>query len=142
MPWRRGMGLDIREAGEVRSGDPAEGHIAVDVQLRRAPCLFFFQADGGIRDWSVTGVQTCALPILARQVLEQGADVMTSGNHIWDRKEIVEYITKENLLLRPANYPAGTPGVGHVTIKAGPHRVRSEERRVGKECRARWPSDD
>ena len=60
---------------------------------------------------------------MARQVLEQGADVLTSGNHIWDKKEIVEYITKENLLLRPANFPIGTPGVGHVTIKAGPHRV-------------------
>jgi hypothetical protein len=62
-------------------------------------------------------------PAMARQFLEQGADVMTSGNHIWDKKEIVEYITKENLLLRPANFPVGTPGVGHVTIKAGPHRV-------------------
>ena len=62
-------------------------------------------------------------PPMARQFLEQGADVMTSGNHIWDKKEIVEYITKENLLLRPANFPVGTPGVGHVTIKAGPHRV-------------------
>jgi metallophosphoesterase (TIGR00282 family) len=62
-------------------------------------------------------------PVMARQFLEQGADVMTSGNHIWDKKEIVEYITRENLLLRPANFPTGTPGVGHVTIKAGPHRV-------------------
>ena len=62
-------------------------------------------------------------PAMARQFLEQGADVMTSGNHIWDKKEIVEYITRENLLLRPANFPVGTPGVGHVTIKAGPHRV-------------------
>src|SRR5207247_1511313 len=61
-------------------------------------------------------------PQIAREVLDQGADVMTSGNHIWDKKEIVEYITKENLLLRPANFPAGTPGVGHVTVKAGPHR--------------------
>jgi metallophosphoesterase (TIGR00282 family) len=48
---------------------------------------------------------------------------MTSGNHIWDRKEIIEYIVKENLLLRPANYPAGTPGVGSVVVKAGAHRV-------------------
>src|SRR2546428_12223521 len=48
---------------------------------------------------------------------------MTSGNHIWDRKEIVEYIVKENLLLRPANFPPGTPGVGSVTVKCGPHRV-------------------
>src|SRR5439155_19532583 len=60
---------------------------------------------------------------IARQVLEAGADVMTSGNHIWDKREIVEYITKENLLLRPANFPAGTPGVGHVTVKAGPHKI-------------------
>jgi metallophosphoesterase (TIGR00282 family) len=62
-------------------------------------------------------------PAMARQFLEQGADVMTSGNHIWNRREIVEYITRENLLLRPANFPTGTPGVGAVTVKAGPHRV-------------------
>ena len=62
-------------------------------------------------------------PPMCRQFLEAGADVMTSGNHIWDKREIVEYITKENLLLRPANFPVGEPGVGHVTIKAGPHRV-------------------
>jgi hypothetical protein len=48
---------------------------------------------------------------------------MTTGNHVWDKKEIVEYIGKENLLLRPANYPVGTPGVGHVTVKAGPWKV-------------------
>ena len=62
-------------------------------------------------------------PPMCRQFLEAGADVMTSGNHIWDKREIVEYITKENLLLRPANFPVGAPGVGYVTIKAGPHRV-------------------
>jgi metallophosphoesterase (TIGR00282 family) len=62
-------------------------------------------------------------PSLARGFLGGGIDVMTSGNHIWDRKEIIEYIVKENLLLRPANYPAGTPGVGSVVVKAGAHRV-------------------
>ena len=55
-------------------------------------------------------------PQIARQILDVGADMMTSGNHIWDKKEIVEYIVKENLLLRPANFPAGTPGVRHVTV--------------------------
>jgi 2',3'-cyclic-nucleotide 2'-phosphodiesterase len=79
-------------------------------------------------DFCVVNIENAAggfgvTPPMARQVLEGGADVLTSGNHIWDKKEIVEYITKENLLLRPANYPAGTPGVGYVTIKAGPHRV-------------------
>src|SRR5216110_46768 len=62
-------------------------------------------------------------PQIARQILDAGADVLTSGNHIWDKKEIIEYIGKENLLLRPANFPAGTPGVGHVTVKAGPYMV-------------------
>ena len=79
-------------------------------------------------DFAVVNVENAAggfgvtAPI-ARQILEAGADVLTSGNHIWDKKEIVEYITKENLLLRPANFPAGTPGVGHVTVKCGPHKV-------------------
>src|SRR5262249_59467815 len=63
-------------------------------------------------------------PHLARGFLEAGVDVMTSGNHIWDRKEILGYIVKENLLLRPANYPSGTPGVGSVVVKAGPPPVR------------------
>ena len=62
-------------------------------------------------------------PGLARGFLDGGVDVMTSGNHIWDRKEIVEYIVRENLLLRPANYPSGTPGVGSVIVKAGAHQV-------------------
>jgi metallophosphoesterase (TIGR00282 family) len=62
-------------------------------------------------------------PAIARAFLDQGVDVMTSGNHVWDKKEIVEYIARENLLLRPANFPVGTPGTGFITIKAGPHRV-------------------
>src|SRR5712664_2850993 len=38
-------------------------------------------------------------------------------------RAIIEHIAKENLLLRPANFPAGTPGTGYVTVKAGPHKV-------------------
>ena len=45
-------------------------------------------------------------------LLEAGVDVMTSGNHIWDKKEVIPYITAEPRLLRPANYPAGVPGRG------------------------------
>src|SRR5580658_9826759 len=45
-------------------------------------------------------------------LLEWGVDVMTSGNHIWDRKEALNYIGTEPRLLRPANYPAGVPGNG------------------------------
>ena len=60
---------------------------------------------------------------IAMGFLDLGVDVMTSGNHIWDKKEIIEYIVKENLLLRPANFPVGTPGVGSAVVKAGPHKV-------------------
>jgi hypothetical protein len=79
-------------------------------------------------DLTVVNVENAAggfgvTPQLCRGFLELGVDVMTSGNHIWDRKEIVGYIAKEPLLLRPANFPAGTPGAGAVTVKVGPHRV-------------------
>jgi metallophosphoesterase (TIGR00282 family) len=46
------------------------------------------------------------------QLLEYGVDVMTSGNHIWDKKEALDYIGAEPRLLRPINYPAGVPGNG------------------------------
>jgi metallophosphoesterase (TIGR00282 family) len=79
-------------------------------------------------DLAVVNVENSAsgfgvTPLIARSFLEQGVDVMTSGNHIWDKKEIIEYIGKENLLLRPANYPPGTPGAGSIVVKAGPHKV-------------------
>src|SRR5579864_2336438 len=46
------------------------------------------------------------------QLLDWGVDVMTSGNHIWDKREALDYIGAEARLLRPANYPAGVPGKG------------------------------
>ena len=46
------------------------------------------------------------------QLLDWGVDVMTSGNHIWDKREALDYIGTEPRLLRPANYPAGAPGNG------------------------------
>jgi 2',3'-cyclic-nucleotide 2'-phosphodiesterase len=49
---------------------------------------------------------------IGEQLLERGVDVMTSGNHIWDKKEALDYIGIEPRLLRPINYPAGVPGNG------------------------------
>src|SRR4029450_783966 len=45
-------------------------------------------------------------------LLDYGVDVMTSGNHVWDKKEALDYIGVEPRLLRPANYPSGVPGNG------------------------------
>jgi len=49
---------------------------------------------------------------IGQQLLDWGVEVMTSGNHIWDKKEALDYIGIEPRLLRPANYPAGAPGNG------------------------------
>src|SRR5207249_8500362 len=73
--------------------------------------FFFFQAEDGIRDRNVTGVQTCALPIY--QFL------------------LVKALTKQELIL-------GRLGEIYNRLLLGEIVVRSEERRVGKECRSRW----
>src|SRR5215469_5310289 len=69
--------------------------------------IFFFQAEDGIRGLYVTGVQTCALPILKR----------TTTRPRWSRR---------------------SPNRGRRALTGGRGRFRSEERRVGKECRSRW----
>src|ERR1700720_3783987 len=51
-------------------------------------------------------------PRLAEELLAMGIDVLTGGNHIWDRKEILEFFPHEPRLLRPANFPIGSPGSG------------------------------
>ena len=51
-------------------------------------------------------------PDIAKELFSYGLDVITSGDHIWKKKEIVEMLDEEDRLLRPANYPAGVPGKG------------------------------
>jgi metallophosphoesterase (TIGR00282 family) len=51
-------------------------------------------------------------PRLAQELLNLGVDVLTGGNHSWDRREILEYLPHEPRLLRPANFPEGNPGGG------------------------------
>jgi 2',3'-cyclic-nucleotide 2'-phosphodiesterase len=52
------------------------------------------------------------------QLFGFGIDVMTSGNHIWDKKEALDYIAREPRLLRPANYPDGVPGHGVAVVQS------------------------
>ncbi|MCI0446393.1 TIGR00282 family metallophosphoesterase [bacterium] len=74
-------------------------------------------------DFVVANVENIAhgfgvTPETADELLRMGANVLTSGNHIWDKKEIIEYIQSENRLLRPANYPKITPGKGHIVARS------------------------
>jgi hypothetical protein len=52
----------------------------------------------------------------AQELLRSGVDVLTSGNHVWDQKEIIPYLEGELPLLRPLNYPPGVPGRGYITL--------------------------
>src|SRR5439155_6331693 len=88
----------------------------------RVLVFFFFQAEDGIRDGHVTGVQTCALPILERVFLDAGKVISTVTNLADER----EYYT----------FHQGSTWTGSVHWRV---RARSEERRVGKECRS-WGS--
>jgi 2',3'-cyclic-nucleotide 2'-phosphodiesterase len=49
---------------------------------------------------------------LAGERYDAGADILTTGNHVWDQRELIAYIARDKRLLRPANFPEGTPGAG------------------------------
>src|SRR5690606_40830430 len=92
--------------------------------------FFFFQAEDGIRDFHVTGVQTCALPISMRS--GAASSTVTSSASSWLRcRRRTRYSTSS-----PGNAPATN------TVLPAPRITRSEERRVGKECRSRWWAGD
>jgi metallophosphoesterase (TIGR00282 family) len=57
-------------------------------------------------------------PLIAEELFSMGLDVLTSGNHIWDKKEIYDYLPRQPRLLRPANYPKELPGQGLLVRKA------------------------
>ncbi len=71
--------------------------------------------EGNQIDFTIANVENAAggfglTPKLGEEILDLGVDVMTSGNHIWDKKEIYDYLPRQPRLLRPGNYPPGTPG--------------------------------
>lgn len=57
-------------------------------------------------------------PSISEELLAMGFDALTSGNHIWDKKEIYDYLSRQPKLLRPANYPGDSPGRGVVVVSS------------------------
>jgi len=57
-------------------------------------------------------------PQISEELLSLGLDVLTSGNHIWDKKDIFDYLPRQPRLLRPANYHSDLPGTGSIVFKA------------------------
>src|SRR5207248_7172226 len=95
--------------------------------------FFFFQAEDGIRDRTVTGVQTCALPIFSAELFSGGAPGRSSSDrNARPRRTDIPSTEKSSAeIWRPSTY-SGSPGA---------LMVRSEERRVGKECTSGWKPD-
>src|SRR3712207_8354639 len=89
---------------------------------------FFFQAEYGIRVIGVTGVQTCALPIYA------AAAAADAGLATVQTQEL----DGEALDVEPAGFSAVISRLGLMYFPDLARALRSEERRVGKECRSRW----
>src|SRR2546430_8587735 len=100
------------------------------ITMRYMSCFFFFQAEDGIRDLTVTGVQTCALPI---SNMEKG--------HAFRSLHAVEHYSATRQLWDTPIFESElfvvVPTVGAL-LEGWLLVVRSEERRVGKECRSRW----
>src|SRR5439155_11805057 len=98
----------------------------------RSFILFFFQAEDGIRDGHVTGVQTCALPIsLLLQVQLVEAYMKEQG--LFHSGTTAEPVYSDTLSLDLSTVEPSLAGP-----RRPQDRVRSEERRVGKECKSRW----
>src|SRR5437764_10099133 len=95
--------------------------------------FFFFQAEDGIRDTSVTGVQTCALPI-STTFSRCGEAASSSASSSWRK------LLCRSSVVNRARY--GDSASRRICARVSTRdRVRSEERRVGKECRLRWAPD-
>ena len=61
---------------------------------------------------------------IANELLSSGIDVITSGNHVWDKKEIIELVEKNNKVLRPANFAEGSPGKGFGIYFSKKHKYK------------------
>jgi metallophosphoesterase (TIGR00282 family) len=84
-----------------------------EIARRAIPALIEREA----LDYVIANVENAAAGFgitgdIADAILSYGVDAMTTGNHVWDKKEVLDYIPRQAKLLRPANFPAGAPGRG------------------------------
>lgn len=98
-------------------GQPGRGIVAQYLStLDPKPDLIVANAENAAHGFGVTEKNL-------EELKAAGIQCFTGGNHTFDRKEIFEFIEREPLLLRPANYPKGTPGRGHCIVEAAGARV-------------------
>lgn len=92
-----------------KPGRRAMKHMLPDLAHRHNPDLVIANGENASGGFGLT-------VDVADEMFSSGVDVITSGNHIWDKKEIIDYLEHTPTLLRPANYPNGTPGGGTALV--------------------------
>ncbi len=93
-------------------GEPGRDTVRAAIPIlkeRYAPDFFVVNGENAAGGHGIT-------PKLAIELMRSGADVITLGDHTWDQKEIFGYFSQEPRLVRPLNYPTGTPGSGFVVV--------------------------
>ena len=93
-------------------GEPGRDVVRAAIPLLReqyAPDFFVVNGENAAGGNGIT-------PKLAIELMRAGADVVTLGDHAWDQRDIVPYFSTEPRLLRPVNFPDGTPGTGSVVV--------------------------
>src|SRR5256885_2538659 len=119
--------ISTLETGSMRNDSPVR-----DFRNSASSCsCFFFQAEDGIRDYKVTGVQTCALPIWSEALA-----LYLEGTALLGAPGLPEAAALESAL-RKLEAALGPEALGGLAGRVEAAE-RSEERRVGKECRSRW----
>jgi len=89
-------------------GEPGRRAVHALLSKVRKKHTVDFEVDNGENSAGGNGIN----PRIAAELFDAGIDVITSGDHLWDQKEVVELLNREPRFLRPLNYPVGTPGQG------------------------------
>ncbi|HEX7577882.1 MAG TPA: TIGR00282 family metallophosphoesterase [Verrucomicrobiae bacterium] len=106
--------MNILFVGDI-VGQPGRNAVKTILpKLREQHALDFVIANG---EYSAGG--SGITPKTAGEIFDAGVDIITSGDHLWDQKEVMELLENERRFLRPLNYPAGTPGQGSVVTLKG-----------------------
>jgi metallophosphoesterase (TIGR00282 family) len=104
--------MHILFLGDVvgRSGREAVAAALPDLRQRLKIDLAIVNAENASHGFGLA-------PDMARDLFAAGADVITLGNHAWDRKELIPYIAENPRVIRPLNFPPGTPGAGSIVVE-------------------------
>jgi metallophosphoesterase (TIGR00282 family) len=100
-------------------GEPGRDTVRAAIPLLReqyAPDFFVVNGENAAGGNGIT-------PKLAIELMRAGADVVTLGDHAWDQREILPFFATEPRLLRPANYPGGSPGAGSIVVSGNGQKL-------------------